>query len=57
MSRQLFFDEASVESLGEAIARFERMKFESSDCQKQAEKFSKERFNRELSRYLFYLLH
>jgi glycosyltransferase involved in cell wall biosynthesis len=48
----VFFDEASVESLGGAIVRFEGMKFEVMDCVRQAEKFSKERFKREVGGYI-----
>ena len=48
----VFFDEPTVESLGGAIARFERMKFEALDCVRQAEKFSIVRFKKEISEYI-----
>ncbi|HUD44699.1 MAG TPA: glycosyltransferase [Patescibacteria group bacterium] len=46
----LFYDELSVESLISAIKKFEKMKFAAKICQKQAEKFSKERFVKEMKR-------
>jgi glycosyltransferase involved in cell wall biosynthesis len=52
----VFFDEASVESLGGAIKKFEKMRIDKKDCVRQAEKFSKERFKRELSEFFSYQL-
>ena len=40
----VFFDEYNVQSLVEAIKKFEKMKFKKEDCIKQAQKFSKEVF-------------
>ena len=47
----LFFDAQTVESLVAAIEEFERMRFgvSSENCRKNAEKFSLERFQRELT--------
>lgn len=45
----IFFDEPTVESLTSALKKFSKMKKDwVHDCQKQAQKFSKERFKREL---------
>ena len=46
----VFFDQPSVESLTSAIEKFEKSKIKSEDCQKQAEKFSKERFKAEIKK-------
>ncbi len=43
-----FFKEASVESLAEVLEKFDYKQYKSEDCQKQAEKFSKERFKKEI---------
>jgi glycosyltransferase involved in cell wall biosynthesis len=48
----IFFDQASIESLSEAIKKFEKMKFDSQDCINQAKKFSKERFKREMLQFV-----
>ncbi|MDO8573710.1 MAG: glycosyltransferase [Candidatus Daviesbacteria bacterium] len=40
--------QVTVESLMEALQRFESLKFDSEDCRKNAEKFSKERFKKEI---------
>ncbi|RJP46801.1 MAG: glycosyltransferase family 4 protein [Armatimonadetes bacterium] len=48
----VFFEKSTVESLIDAIDRFEKMKFDSKDCRKQAEKFSKERFKKEIIAFL-----
>jgi glycosyltransferase involved in cell wall biosynthesis len=40
----VFFDEPSVESLINAIKKFEKMKFDPQDCISQAQKFSKDIF-------------
>lgn len=39
-----FFEKYAVESLAEAMQRIGKMKITKEDCQKQAEKFSKEKF-------------
>lgn len=44
----VFFDEYNVESLIEAIKKFKSLKFKKEDCIKQAQKFSKERFIKEI---------
>jgi len=44
----VFFEKLSVGSLKEGIKRFEKLKIKPEDCRKQAEKFSKERFEREI---------
>ncbi len=48
----VFFDELSRESLKKAIRRFEQTKISSSDCRKQAEKFGKERFEKEIKKFV-----
>ena len=48
----LFFDEFSIESLNTAIKKFERMKFDPSQITKHAQKFSKERFEREIKAFI-----
>ncbi|MEK7188704.1 MAG: glycosyltransferase [Patescibacteria group bacterium] len=44
--------EPTVESLVSAIQRFEKMKFNSEDCIKQAKKFSKEKFQKEVKEFV-----
>lgn len=46
----VFFDELTVESLRDAIQRFGKMKIKPEDCRKQAEKFSSERFKKEIEK-------
>ncbi len=46
----LFFDGLSVQSLIEAMEKFEKMKFDPKECEKRAEKFSKERFMKEIKK-------
>jgi len=48
----VFFDELSVESLKNAIKRFEKMSIDESICRKQADKFSKERFKNEIKDFV-----
>ena len=48
----IFFDELTVSSLISAIKKFEKMKFDPQICRRQAEKFSKERFIREIKEFL-----
>jgi glycosyltransferase involved in cell wall biosynthesis len=53
----ILFDDYSVSGLVEAIKQFEKMKFKSEDCIKQAEKFSKERFKKEIKDFVEEKLH
>lgn len=48
----VFFKERTVESLVEAVRKFEKMKFKSEDCINQAKKFSKERFEKEIKLFI-----
>ncbi|OGH05189.1 MAG: hypothetical protein A2W22_05995 [Candidatus Levybacteria bacterium RBG_16_35_11] len=48
----VFFNEPTVESLIFAIKKFEKMKIDPKDCIKQAQKFSKERFKREIRKFV-----
>ncbi len=48
----VFFDEPTVESLKSAIKKFEKMKLIPEDCRKQASKFSKERFEKEIHKFI-----
>lgn len=48
----VFFDEPKASSLEKAIKKFENMKLKPSDCRKQAEKFSKERFVKEVNNFI-----
>lgn len=48
----IFFVEQSIESLEKAINKFEKTKIDPRDCRKQAEKFSKERFEREIKEFI-----
>lgn len=48
----IFFDEQTVESLSGAIKKFEKMRFNSEDCVREAKKFSKERFKREMLQFV-----
>ncbi len=43
-----FFDQASIESLLKVLETFDPTKYKAEDCKKQAEKFSKERFKKEI---------
>jgi len=47
----IFFDNLSVDSLVGAINKFKRSKIKSSDCIKNAQKFSKERFKKEIEKF------
>lgn len=49
----IFFNESNVDSLMEAIKKFEKMKFNPEDCIKQAKKFSKERFKKEIEEFVY----
>lgn len=48
----VFFDKPTVDSLKKAIKKFAKIKLKPEDCRKQAEKFSKERFEKELSKFI-----
>ena len=48
----IFFNKRTPESLMEAVKKFEKMKFNSADCITQANKFSKERFKKEILEFV-----
>ncbi|MGI8420616.1 MAG: glycosyltransferase [Candidatus Levyibacteriota bacterium] len=48
----VFFHESTVASLTNAIKQFEKKKFDPKACRKQAEKFSKERFMKEMKEFV-----
>jgi len=48
----VFFTELTVASLIAAIKKFEKMKFDPKTCRSQAEKFSKERFLKEIKAFV-----
>jgi glycosyltransferase involved in cell wall biosynthesis len=48
----VFFNEPTADSLIEAIKKFEKMDLRSEDCIQQAEKFSKERFKKEIKEFV-----
>jgi len=48
----VLFDDYSVEGLITAIKKFESIKINSKDCMEQAEKFSKERFKKEIRDFI-----
>ncbi len=48
----VFFDELTVESLIKAIQQFNNITIDSKDCIRQAEKFSKERFKKEIRKFV-----
>jgi len=48
----IFFHESTPESLAKAIRKFEKMQFDPKVCKKQAEKFSKVRFLREIKQFV-----
>lgn len=43
-----FFNESTAEALAKTLKSFDPMKYKPEDCRKQAEKFSKERFKKEI---------
>lgn len=47
-----FFDEPRVESLVEVLKKFKPEKYKPQDCQSQAQKFSKERFKKEIKEFV-----
>lgn len=48
----LFFDEPTVNSLAEALKKFDKMEFNSAEIVKHAQKFSKERFKKEIKKFV-----
>jgi glycosyltransferase involved in cell wall biosynthesis len=48
----VLFDNYSVDGLIEAVKKFENSKFNAKDCIVQAEKFSKERFKKEIKEFV-----
>ncbi len=48
----LFFDELSESSLNLAISKFEKSKIKSSDCAASADKYSKDRFEKEIKAFI-----
>ncbi|MDP3998889.1 MAG: glycosyltransferase [bacterium] len=48
----VFFHELTVESLSEAIKRLDNLTIKAEDCIKQARKFSKERFKKEIREFV-----
>lgn len=48
----VFFKESNADSLIDAIKKFEKIKINPNACIKQAEKFSKERFKKEIEKYV-----
>lgn len=52
----IFFDQLTVESLIDAIKKFEKMKIKPEECGKQAKQFSKKRFIREIENLTVKLL-
>lgn len=49
----VFFDELSVESLINAVKKFNSLKFKVEDCQNQAKKFSKEIFVKKMKEIIY----
>ncbi len=47
-----FFDQPKAENLARVLKQFKPEKYKSKDCRKQAEKFSKERFKREIMEFV-----
>ena len=48
----VFFDEFNVENLNAAIKKFEKIKFDSAEIAKYAQKFSRERFEKEIKKFV-----
>ena len=48
----VFFHESNVDSLIGAIKKFEKLKINPKDCQRQGEKFSKEKFIKEIGAFV-----
>ncbi len=49
----VFFEELTVESIIEAVKKFKSLRFKKEDCQKQAEKFSKEEFVKRMKEIVY----
>ena len=47
-----FFNKPTVESLIQVLKNFKPRKYKAEDCQKQAQKFSKERFKKEIREFI-----
>lgn len=47
-----FFDKPTVGSLAEVLKKFKPEKYKPEDCRKQAQKFSKERFKKEIREFI-----
>jgi len=47
-----FFDQPTVESLVEVLKKFKPEKYRPEDCYKQAQKFSKQRFKKEIKEFV-----
>jgi len=47
-----FFNEPTVESLVKVLKKFDPKKYQRSDCLAQAQKFSKERFKKEIKEFV-----
>lgn len=48
----VFFRESTADALVDAVKKFEKLKLDPKDCKKQAEKFSKERFIKEIKAFV-----
>jgi glycosyltransferase involved in cell wall biosynthesis len=48
----VFFNEPTAESLVSVLRKFKPEKYKSEDCRKQAEKFSKERFKNQITKFV-----
>ncbi len=48
----IFFDELSIDSLSKAIKEFSNLKIDPKDCVAQSQKFSKERFKKEIKEFV-----
>jgi len=53
----VFFHESTVAGLTKAIKKFEKLHFDSQECKKHAEKFSKERFKKEMKTFVLQSVH
>jgi glycosyltransferase involved in cell wall biosynthesis len=51
----VFFRESNADALVDAVKKFEKLKLDPKDCKKQAEKFSKERFIKEIKEFVKHL--
>jgi glycosyltransferase involved in cell wall biosynthesis len=48
----IFYDELTLDSLAKAILKFQKLKLRPEDCIAQAQKFSKERFKKEMKEFI-----